>query len=105
MLQGVPVTAHQDVWFMHDDTPPPCSIFREMNWTRRTFCLVSMLFRTQSLGFPLGPPEIACVFDAGVYRRILRHGSSSLQLTSSAHRICLNASDNPSSVGFGCSMT
>ncbi|GFV74811.1 hypothetical protein TNCV_1040491 [Trichonephila clavipes] len=30
--------------------------------------------------------------------RISQHRSSSLQLTSPAHRICLNASDNPSSV-------
>ncbi|GFT66429.1 hypothetical protein TNCV_3208681 [Trichonephila clavipes] len=37
--------------------------------------------------------------------RISQHGSSLLQLTSPAHRICLNASNNPSSIGVGCAMT
>ncbi|GFV97135.1 hypothetical protein TNCV_3527201 [Trichonephila clavipes] len=57
------------------------------------------------LGFFFRGHMKSLAYEALLALRISWQGMSSLQLTSSAHQNCLNASDNPLSVGIGCAIS
>ncbi|GFX45373.1 hypothetical protein TNCV_1026331 [Trichonephila clavipes] len=109
----VPVTVHQNVWLMYEH------IFQLQCKNTSLLHIPGGGCDAADLLFGRCAPwtSIPCISSSGATRnrlcmkrwwlqwRTSQLGSSSLQLTSPAQWICLNASNNPLSVGVVCTMT
>ncbi|GFV23726.1 hypothetical protein TNCV_959201 [Trichonephila clavipes] len=118
LLQRVQVTACQNVWFLQDSEAAQFSIVMRNHhhatylwrWIGRAQPVVwpshthSLLSRTSiSRNCSCGTTSEISMRRRCLQWRLQWHISSLLQLTLTTYRNCLNASDNPSSIGVGCS--